>query len=112
MERPDIARLRKIDREAVKGPWMWEVVHGHACVVSMTKLRPIVMDTHRKGMQRANPRVSIKGLIANYAKRGTMDELLKHLREVATRYYAGDVAVVDEFLQLYCLDDERPKGGA
>jgi hypothetical protein len=38
-------------------------------------------------------------------------EMLKHLFEVAERYYAGDMAVVDEFLQLYCLDDDRPKEG-
>lgn len=31
------------------------------------------------------------------------DQLLVHLEELAARYYAGDAAVVDEFLQLYCL---------
>lgn len=37
-----------------------------------------------------------------------LTELLKHLHQVGERYYAGDVKVVDEFLQLYCLDDSRP----
>lgn len=36
-------------------------------------------------------------------------EMLKHLDEMATRYYAGDIAAVDEFLQLYCLDEKRPE---
>jgi hypothetical protein len=36
-------------------------------------------------------------------------EMLKHLEEMATRYYAGDIAAVDEFLQLYCLDEKRPE---
>lgn len=35
-------------------------------------------------------------------------EMLKHLEEMADRYYAGDISVVDEFLQLYCLDEKRP----
>lgn len=36
-------------------------------------------------------------------------EMLRHLEELATRYYAGDITVIDEFLQLYCLDNDRPK---
>ena len=35
-------------------------------------------------------------------------EMLRHLEEMATRFYSGDIKAVDEFLQLYCLDDERP----
>ena len=35
-------------------------------------------------------------------------EMSKHLKEMATRFYAGDVKAVDEFLQLYALDDKRP----
>lgn len=34
--------------------------------------------------------------------------LLGHLEEMARRFYAGDPTGVDEFLQLYCLDDARP----
>ena len=37
--------------------------------------------------------------------------ILQHLEELATRYYAGDVQAVDEFLQLYCLDKARPTEG-
>lgn len=36
-------------------------------------------------------------------------EMLRHLEEMAGRFYAGDIAAVDEFLQLYCLDHKRPE---
>lgn len=50
-------------------------------------------------------------LISN--RRGKLDKYLReqmlgHLKDMAERFYAGDVSVVDEFLQLYCLDDKRP----
>lgn len=35
--------------------------------------------------------------------------MLCHLEEMASRFYAGDLSAVDEFLQLYCLDDSRPE---
>ena len=35
--------------------------------------------------------------------------LLQHLEQMASRFYAGEVSAVDEFLQLYCLDDARPE---
>lgn len=35
-------------------------------------------------------------------------EMLRHLEEMANRFYAGDPKAVDEFLQLYDLDDNRP----
>ena len=34
-------------------------------------------------------------------------EMHRHLCEMARRYYAGDIAVVDEFLQLYCLGEKE-----
>ena len=37
------------------------------------------------------------------------DEVLKHLKEMATRYYAGDIKAVDEFCQLYCLGEAERK---
>lgn len=36
-------------------------------------------------------------------------QMLTHMEEMARRYYAGDVKAVDEFLQLYDLDESRPK---
>jgi hypothetical protein len=32
-------------------------------------------------------------------------KMCEHLEELAVRYYAGDVTVVDEFLQLYCIGE-------
>ena len=76
---------------------------------------PILAETHR-GM-----RVSAEGLLGRIrdgatlrgeeqesGTRYTVGELLRHLEEVGQRYYAGDIAVVDEFLQLYCLAADRP----
>lgn len=33
-----------------------------------------------------------------------LEELQRNLQELGQRYYAGDIAVVDEFLQLYCVE--------
>ena len=35
-------------------------------------------------------------------------EMLRHLEETAEKFYLGNLASVDEFLQFYCLDDKRP----
>lgn len=35
--------------------------------------------------------------------------MLGHLKQMAARFYAGDPAAVDEFLQLYDLDEARPE---
>lgn len=61
-------------------------------------------------------RVDYSGLIGRIARgckvredqRFMLGELEKHLEEMAKRFYSGDIKVVDEFLQLYCLDGERP----
>lgn len=36
-------------------------------------------------------------------------EMLRHLEEMAERFYSGDPKAVDEFLQLYDLDERRPE---
>lgn len=36
-------------------------------------------------------------------------EMARHLNELAERYYAGDTAAVDEFLQLYCFGEKQRK---
>jgi hypothetical protein len=62
-------------------------------------------------------RVSINGLIgpirdgrekANKGNRYVLGCLLEHLNEMANRFYNGDITAVDEFCQLYCLDNNRP----
>ncbi len=42
-------------------------------------------------------------------QRYILGEMDKHLVEMAKRFYDGDIRAVDEFLQLYCLDDHRPE---
>ncbi|WP_009522292.1 hypothetical protein [Imbroritus primus] len=34
-------------------------------------------------------------------------QLQGHLTELGVRWYAGDTAVVDELLQLYCVEKDR-----
>lgn len=42
-----------------------------------------------------------------------LEELERNLTELGERYYSGDVAAVDEFLQLYCVNrDGRNKAEA
>ncbi|MGD9671681.1 MAG: hypothetical protein AB7U75_21985 [Hyphomicrobiaceae bacterium] len=36
-------------------------------------------------------------------------DMLRHLEEMAERFYSGDPKAVDEFLQLYDLDERRPE---
>jgi hypothetical protein len=60
-------------------------------------------------------KVSARGVLGRIAKGWAVDkglqwtcgELLEHLQEMGKRYYGGDVKAVDEFLQLYCLDEGR-----
>lgn len=65
-------------------------------------------------------RISYKGLLTNAAAtlrkdadgkyyRESLDQLRKHLEELAERYYSGDLEVVDEFLQLYRLGEDKRK---
>jgi len=61
-------------------------------------------------------RVNIEGALRRIRSGGDgadfcLDELLKYLRLMAKEFYAGNIKIVDEFLQLYCLDGDRPKGG-
>lgn len=60
-------------------------------------------------------RVSASGLLERLAngaeltswERYMLGELYRHLEHLAEQYYAGNVAIMDEFLQLYCLDADR-----
>ncbi|MFT0546977.1 hypothetical protein ACMHYO_11615 [Allopusillimonas ginsengisoli] len=48
--------------------------------------------------------------LARGAKEPALAEMLRqfeaHLTELGRRWYAGDAAVVDELLQLYCVEDQ------
>ena len=65
----------------------------------------------------AGMKVSCDGLLgrivdgrerANKGNRYILGCMLDHLKEMADRFYSGDVTAVDEFFQLYCLDRKRP----
>ena len=73
--------------------------------------RPLPLAAKRTGM-----RISADGILGRIRDgryscelRFGCGEMLRHLEEMAGRFYAGDIAAVDEFLQLYCLDDKRPE---
>lgn len=61
-------------------------------------------------------RVDYRGLLSQsqrslrYARDTANAEMLRqlceHITELGERYYAGDVAAVDEFLQLYCVGSD------
>lgn len=80
-----------------------------ACYGTINK-KPTLLAAKHTGM-----RVDYSGLldrIANGCKvrpdqRFMLGELSKHLLEMSERFYSGDIPAVDEFLQLYCLDDGR-----
>lgn len=38
-----------------------------------------------------------------------LGQLEKHLDELGARWYAGDQLVIDEFLQLYCIQTDMRK---
>ena len=42
----------------------------------------------------------------NHANAEMLRQLQGHLKELGGRWYAGDIAVVDEILQLYCIESE------
>jgi hypothetical protein len=58
-------------------------------------------------------RVCIEGALSRMARtksdRFMAGEIVGHLKIMATRYYQGDTSVVDEFLQAYGLDKDRPE---
>lgn len=71
--------------------------------------RPVLADTHQ-GM-----RVDYTGLLGQVRREiarqaPAHSEMLRqfqdHIKEMGKRYYAGDTASVDEFLQLYCVERE------
>lgn len=50
------------------------------------------------------------GALTHGIKEPALAEMLRHLQghiqELGQRWYAGDTAAVDEFLQLYCVEDD------
>lgn len=68
------------------------------------------------GPKHAGMRVSASGLLSRIARGDRPDagvrymvaEMLKHLERLGRDYYDGKPLIVDEFLQCYCLDGNRP----
>lgn len=79
----------------------------------MTNSRPsslVVLAPNHTGL-----RVDYSGLLKN-ARHGLrrepgtaemLNQLEEHLSELGRRWYDGDATVVDEFLQLYCIQRVR-----
>lgn len=86
-----------------------EPPHGNGSDLEAVVIRDLLAKKHT-GM-----RISANGVLGRirdgrYYKELNFGcgEMLRHLEEMATRFYAGDLKAVDEFLQLYDLDDNRP----
>jgi len=73
------------------------------------------MSTKLIGPEHTGMRVDYRGLLLQSQaalqrgfKEPGLAEMLRqlqgHLKELGQRWYAGDVAVVDEILQLYCIE--------
>jgi len=56
-------------------------------------------------------RVEASGFLSTQRRGSAMfcRMMLGHLEELARCYYSGDIAAVDEFLQLYCLGEADRK---
>lgn len=97
------------------GPeWEKEMMKlNKAQLIAMVKSanKPDILAEKHKGMKVDHS--GVLGRIADGCKvrpdqRFILGEMDKHLEEMARRFYNGDIKVVDEFLQTYCLDDHRP----
>lgn len=86
-----------------------EVAHTAPQVPALV---PLLADEHN-GM-----RVDYAGLLGqcqhglaerNPGHAEMLRQLQEHLRELGQRWYAGDAAVVDELLQLYCIEHDARK---
>jgi len=100
-------------------------------------LRELVQENQQLKAKLARPslapdhnavRVDYQGLLGQSRRalgrtEPTLAEMLRqlqdHMQELGRRYYAGDAAAVDEFLQLYCVEHDarervasEQKGGA
>ncbi|MFZ6727391.1 hypothetical protein ACO0K2_18010 [Undibacterium sp. MH2W] len=81
------------------------------------ELEALKLAPDHKGM-----RVDYSGLLGqsvNVLKRSDpanaemLRQLSEHMTELGKRFYSGDISVVDEFLQLYCVETklrEKLKG--
>lgn len=99
-------------KEAVPGSTVRRLMIANAILRDersklIAERRPLLTPIPKQGMKVNGTR------ILRYDGRGYSEmrrQMAGHLEELARRYYAGEVCVVDEFLQLYCIGDEERKG--
>lgn len=74
------------------------------------------MDNKLLGPKHTGMRIPVSGILTRIIRgekldkgsRYMIEKLLEHLEETGRRFYSSDIKVIDEFLQLYCLDNNRP----
>lgn len=56
-------------------------------------------------------RISAIGILANVKNthKPMAEELSRNLELMAKEFYKGNISIVDDFLQLFALDEHRPK---
>ncbi|WP_232482026.1 hypothetical protein [Achromobacter denitrificans] len=111
-----VRRIRSCDDEAAAQVALEHFADGHArtAVLAARQQRaggvsPTLLASTHKGM-----RVDYRGLLhqarADLGRNSALAEMLRqlqvHLRELGQRWYTADTAVVDELLQLYCIESE------
>ncbi|WYX32167.1 hypothetical protein WJ976_12985 [Achromobacter denitrificans] len=111
-----VRRIRSCDDEAAAQVALEHFADGHAraAVLAARQQRaggvsPTLLASTHKGM-----RVDYRGLLhqarADLGRNSALAKMLRqlqvHLRELGQRWYTADTAVVDELLQLYCIESE------
>ena len=89
----------------------WRIEYAFAApAIGAPVAQPAILGPEHKGM-----RVDYSGLfkqargaLARGIKEPALAEMLRqfqgHMQELGQRWYAGDTAVIDELLQLYCIE--------
>ena len=63
----------------------------------------VVLSKNHTGMK-----ISMSGVLRRKLPKVESEMIMNHLELLGKEYYSGNTAIVDEFLQLYCIaEDER-----
>lgn len=83
--------------------------------VARLRVRVSELESAHLGDTHTGLKISASGILGRIATGRYFDgldfgcgEMLRHLEQMAARFYAGEVKAVDEFLQLYDLAGARP----
>ena len=111
-----VRRIRRCEDEAAAQVALERFANGHARAAVLAdrqqragSVSPTLLASTHMGM-----RVDYRGLLrqarealgAGSALAEMLRQLQEHLLELGQRWYSGDTAVVDELLQLYCVEPE------